>query len=120
MSSPKSARPCPGCWWTGRSGRRYRSRLIGRPRWALSSPGPAGAATLRENRRRARRSGQAFAEAGVAKKIRCLLVGVLLTPLLVVKLSRLLFDVRLAWLYIVVPVAFVVGTVVVVRQRRRT
>jgi hypothetical protein len=55
----------------------------------------------------------------MTKKIVSLLIAVGLTTLIVVKLARLLFDVHLAWLYIVALVVFVVGTVVIVGRRRR-
>jgi len=51
-------------------------------------------------------------------KIVGLLFSVSVPTLLVVKLSRLLFDVQIRWLYIVAAVAFVVGAIVQVKRSR--
>ena len=56
----------------------------------------------------------------MAKKIAGLLITVFLTTLITVKLARVLFDVELAWLYIVAVVVFVVGAVVVVGRAARS
>jgi predicted permease len=54
----------------------------------------------------------------MVKNIVNLLIGLLVPTLLVVKLSRLLFDVQIRWLYIVAAAVFVVGSVVLVMRSR--
>jgi hypothetical protein len=58
-------------------------------------------------------------EANVARKIVNLLLVVFLTTVVVVKLTRVLFDVQLAWLYIVALVVVAVGAIVVARRQHR-
>ena len=52
-------------------------------------------------------------------KIVGLLFSVVVPTLLVVKLTRLLFDVQIRWLYVVAAAVFVVGAIVQVRRRSR-
>ena len=54
----------------------------------------------------------------MVKKIVNLLIGLLIPTLLVVKLSRLFFDVQIRWLYIVAAAVFVVGAAVTVMRSR--
>lgn len=51
-------------------------------------------------------------------KIVGLLFSVVVPTLLVVKLTRLLFDVQIRWLYVVAAAVFVVGAIVQVRRSR--
>jgi drug/metabolite transporter (DMT)-like permease len=56
----------------------------------------------------------------VARKTVRLLTVVFLVTLLASKLMRLLFDVRLTWLYVVGLAVFIVGAIVIALRQRRT
>jgi hypothetical protein len=56
----------------------------------------------------------------MTKKIMSLFVTTLLATLLASKVARHLFQVDIVWVYVVAPVVFAVGAVVVARRHRHT